>query len=151
MHYVFYDRDCNFCAWALSLLLRWDRAGELVPMPLQSPDADPWLGRMDDERRTASWHLGGDDRRARSGGEALADVLALLPGGRPLSAVARQTPGLTDHGYRWVAGHRVGLSRLVPTGAKRAAWELVAEREGQPPPLGGLSAGSCSLASANRC
>ena len=32
---VLYDDSCDFCAWLLSILLRWDRAGLLHTVALQ--------------------------------------------------------------------------------------------------------------------
>jgi predicted DCC family thiol-disulfide oxidoreductase YuxK len=77
----------------------------------------------------ASWHLVAPDGARLSGGAALPALLRLLPAGRAPAAVFAQAPGLTERGYRWVAGHRSQLSKLVPQRAKRRAAERVRARE----------------------
>jgi hypothetical protein len=37
----------------------------------------------------------------------------MLPGGRPLAACFRAFPRATERAYRWVAGHRDLLARLL--------------------------------------
>jgi predicted DCC family thiol-disulfide oxidoreductase YuxK len=126
---VLYDSDCGFCKWLLAGLLRWDRDGRLEPIALQRPEADTLLADLRPAERMASWHLVSPYGERRSGGEAIPPLLGRLPGGR-LPAVAFATfPGLTDRGYRWVAGHRTQLSKFVPAGAKRRASEHVRRRE----------------------
>lgn len=118
---VLYDADCGLCKWLLSLFLRWDRAGRLRPLALQRPEADKLLADLTPEQRAASWHLVSPAGRRDSAGAALVPLLRLLPGGGvPAGALAR-TPRVAEGGYRWVADHRAGLSRLVPARSKRRA------------------------------
>ncbi len=126
---VLYDGECGFCKWLLAGLLRWDRARRLRPVPLQSGSAAALLADLGEEQRFASWHLVAPDGARLSGGAALPALLRLLPGGRAPAAVLARFPGLTDRGYRWVAAHRVVLSRPVPAGLKRRAGARVRERE----------------------
>jgi predicted DCC family thiol-disulfide oxidoreductase YuxK len=65
---------------------------------------------MDDERKMASWHLVTKDGRVYSAGAALPPLLRLLPGGRPLAALAAAFPRLTERGYRHVARTRGPVS-----------------------------------------
>ncbi len=126
---VLYDGDCGLCKWLLAWLLRWDREGRLRPIALQRPEADVLLTDLDPAERMASWHLVSPGGKRVSAGPALPTLLGLLPGGRLPAAVFGRFPRLTNAGYRWVATHRVGISRFVPGGSKRRAADLVRERE----------------------
>jgi predicted DCC family thiol-disulfide oxidoreductase YuxK len=125
---VFYDADCGLCSWLLAGLLRWDRAGRLRPVTLQGAEADELLAQLAPEQRLASWHLISPAGDRSSGGAALPPLLRLLPGGSVPAATFARFPRLTERGYRWVADHRSGLSKLVPNGAKRRATERVRRR-----------------------
>jgi predicted DCC family thiol-disulfide oxidoreductase YuxK len=112
---LYYDRDCGFCRWTLAWILRWDRGGRLLPVPIENPeDLD-------------SWHFVHGGRRW-SGGLAFAPLLEELPGGRPLASLARRLEWVLVPGYRWVADHRTNLSRLVPARSKARADALVSAR-----------------------
>ena len=117
---VLYDAECGFCRRSLSVLLRWDRGGHLRPVALHDPAAEGLLGDMAPDERMASWHLIGPDGRRWSAGAALVPLLRLLPGGRAPAAVFARFPRLTDRGYRWVAGHRSQLSRLLGNRRERS-------------------------------
>jgi predicted DCC family thiol-disulfide oxidoreductase YuxK len=125
---VLYDRDCGFCNWLLSGLLRWDRAERLRPVALQSPEADSLLADLAPAERMASWHLIAPSGERTSGGTALPALLRLLPGGRAAASFFGRLPVLTDRAYEWVAGHRSQLSTLVPQSFKRRAGERVRAR-----------------------
>ena len=114
--------------WLLAGLLRWDRAGRLRPIALQSPEADRLLADLAPDERIASWHLIGPAGEPWSGGAAVAPLLRLLPGGRLPAAVFARFPSLTERAYQWVADHRPQLSRLVPSGLKERAAERVRAR-----------------------
>ena len=87
------------------------------------------LSDLEPAERVASWHLVEPSGNRRSAGDALAPLLAMLPGGRLPSAVLGRVPALTDRGYRLIAEHRAALSSLVPAGAKnRAAMSIEARR-----------------------
>jgi predicted DCC family thiol-disulfide oxidoreductase YuxK len=103
---LLYDADCGFCNWSLRRVLAWDRSGRLRPVALQDPEADRLLGGMDDEKKMASWHLVTADGRVYSGGAAFAPLLRLLPGARPLAALAAAAPRTTERLYRWGARKR---------------------------------------------
>jgi predicted DCC family thiol-disulfide oxidoreductase YuxK len=76
---------------------------------------------MNDAARLASWHLVVEDGTVYSGGAAVAPLLELLSGGRLPAAVFRRFPGLTNRGYRWVAGHRTALAKPLSGRAVRRA------------------------------
>jgi predicted DCC family thiol-disulfide oxidoreductase YuxK len=109
---ILFDSDCGFCRWSLSKILAWDRAGRLRPVALQSPEADDLLSEIDPERKMESWHLivGG---RIYSGGEAVPHLARLLPAGTPIASLGSTFPRTTDRAYRWVAGHRDRLGRVL--------------------------------------
>ena len=125
---MLYDEDCGFCRWTLAKLLAWDRQGRLRPEPIQGLEGQRLLAGMPDEERLASWHLAGPDGELRSGGAAIAPLLAMLPRGERLARLVERAPGLVDRGYRWVATHRTLLGKPVTIGARRRADEAVARR-----------------------
>jgi predicted DCC family thiol-disulfide oxidoreductase YuxK len=129
---ILYDAECGFCIWLLSALLRWDGAARLHPIALQRPEADELLQPLTSAERMASWHLISPSGERRSGGAGVPPLLRLLPAGRFPAAAFARVPGLTDHGYRWVARHRCQLSKCVPSRAKRRARRHVHQREREP-------------------
>ncbi len=112
-HVVLYDRDCGFCKWSLNKLLAWDRYRRLRPVAIQSEEGDRLLAAMPAAERLDSWHLVLPGGEIVSAGAAVAPLAELLPGGRPLAAVFRAFPVLTERAYRLVAGHRDVLARLL--------------------------------------
>lgn len=103
---ILFDSQCGFCRRSVERILRWDRHGRLRPVALQDPEADDLLAGVDEERKMASWHLVTEDGTVYSAGAAFPPLLRLLPGGRPLAALAAALPGLTDRAYRYVAHTR---------------------------------------------
>jgi predicted DCC family thiol-disulfide oxidoreductase YuxK len=126
---VLYDAECGLCKWLLAGLLRWDRNARLRPVALQRPEADELLADLAPADRMASWHLVSPSGTPHSAGAALPPLLKLLPGGRLPAAAFARFPKVTERGYRWVADHRSGLSKLVPSRAKQRASESVRRRE----------------------
>jgi hypothetical protein len=92
---------------------------------------------MSEEERMASWHLV-DPRRdpahpgVWSAGAAFAPLARLLPGARPLAAVAERFPNAAERSYRLVADHRSGLGKLVTDGAAARARRRIARRSEGP-------------------
>jgi len=126
---VLYDGDCGLCKWLLAGLLRFDPAGRLRPLALQLPEAEALLADLEPAERMASMHVVSPEGLRLSAGEALPALLRLLSGGRLPAAVLARFPGATGAGYRWVATHRIGISRFVPRRFKERAAERVRERE----------------------
>ncbi len=78
------------------MVVRLDRREQLAVLPLADPEAAPFLQRLSEEERFASWRL------VRKDG-------SLLGYGAVRSRFA-------DALYRLVARHRESLGRLVPDG-----------------------------------
>jgi predicted DCC family thiol-disulfide oxidoreductase YuxK len=127
---VLFDRDCGFCRWTVGKLLAWDRRGALRPVAIQSDEGARLLADLTPAERLASAHVVDAAGRRTSGGDAIAPVAAVLPGGRPLAALARRAPGAARAGYRAVAGRRGRWGRLVTEAAKARADERIARRGG---------------------
>ncbi len=79
-------------------------------------------------KRLLSAHAIGPDGKLRSGGDAIAVVAAVLPGGAPVRWLARLSPGLMRVGYRAVAGNRTRLGRFVNTRMRAGADAVIARR-----------------------
>lgn len=128
---ILYDADCGFCRWSTERILAWDRRGWLRPVALQDPEADELLPGMSEERKMGSWHLVTADGEVYSGGDAVPELLRLLPGGTRLASLAAAAPGLTDSAYDLVSRHRDRLARLLGKRAERA--DPQGRRGGRPP------------------
>ena len=126
---VLYDADCNFCATVAAALASWDRGHKLRFATIQGPVGDELLADLPPAARLESFHFIDDEGARTSGGAALAPLFASLPAGAPPSVAMRMLPGLADRGYRSVAGHRVGISRLVPSRSKRWARQVLERPE----------------------
>jgi predicted DCC family thiol-disulfide oxidoreductase YuxK len=130
---VLYDHDCGFCRWSIGRLLAWDRAGRLRPLAIQSAEGQGLLADLTPEQRLATAHAVDAQGRLTSGGDAMAPIAAVLPGGAPLAALGRRAPGLARAAYRAVAGRRSILGRLISDAAKARADERIARRSAPRP------------------
>jgi predicted DCC family thiol-disulfide oxidoreductase YuxK len=110
---LLYDGDCRFCRFSLERVLAWDRHSRIRPLALQDPEAERLLARLDAQARMDSWHLVERDGTLSSAGRAVAPLLRLLPGGRPLARIAELSPRLTEAAYGLVARNRPVLNRVV--------------------------------------
>jgi predicted DCC family thiol-disulfide oxidoreductase YuxK len=128
---VLFDRDCGFCRWSIGKLLAWDRAGRVRPVAIQSDEGQRLLADLTPAEREASAHAVDAAGRRSSGGDVLAPVADVLPGGRTLAALARRAPGVARAAYRAVADRRSWFGKLVSDAAKARADERIARR--QPP------------------
>lgn len=113
----------------MARLLDWDARGRLRPLAIQSAEGQRLLDGMDADLRLRSAHVVDERGRIRSGGAAVQTLAAVLPAGAPVGWLAGRLPGPTDAAYRWVADHRVGISRWVPSRWKRSATARIARRE----------------------
>jgi predicted DCC family thiol-disulfide oxidoreductase YuxK len=110
---VLYDEDCGFCRWSLDKLLAWDRRQALQSVSIQSARGRELLAGVPEELHLDSFHLVAPDGTVRSAGVAAAPLAQLLPGGRPLAALFRAFPGLTERAYRFIANHRDRWARML--------------------------------------
>ena len=107
---ILYDPDCGFCRVCVAVVLSWDRAGRLRPVPGEDLDA---------------WQLVLADGTVLSAGAAFSPLFRLLPGGTPLALLADRFPGAAESGYRWVADRRGAFGRVVPRSARRWADRVI--------------------------
>jgi len=110
---VLYDEDCGFCKWSLDKILAWDRRRALRPVPIQSEEGARLLANVPRARWLQSWHLASPSGEVHSGGAAAAPLAELLPAGKPLAALFRAFPRLTERAYRFVADNRNGFARAL--------------------------------------
>lgn len=112
---VLYDSDCAFCKWSLGKILAWDRRGALRPVAIQSPEGRELLtaAGVPEAELMDSWHLVVPTGEAASAGAAAPLLFEVLPGGAPIAALTRTFPKATERAYRWVAGNRNRLARLL--------------------------------------
>lgn len=126
---VFYDEDCGFCQVTLAALLRRDRDGRLLPLPIQGPEGDRLLGHLTPHDRLAAAHVVLPDGRVRSGGDAVAPIARELRFGTPVALAAGLLAAPVRAGYRLVAGNRTRLGRHVsPASRERASAEIAGHR-----------------------
>ncbi len=88
---ILYDPDCGFCRVCVAVVLTWDRAGRLRPVPLGSGEAADLLRGMPEAEQMASWHLA-EHPEIRSGGAAFSPLFRLLPGGGAVGAARGTVP-----------------------------------------------------------
>ena len=125
---ILYDPDCGFCRVCVAVVLSWDRAGRLRPVPLGSGEAADLLRGMPEAEQMASWHLA-EHPEIRSGGAAFSPLFRLLPGGTPFALVAERFPSAADRAYRWVADRRGAFGRVVPQRVRRWADRVIQASE----------------------
>jgi predicted DCC family thiol-disulfide oxidoreductase YuxK len=127
---LLYDADCAFCRLCTALVLAADRRRVLRPLPLRDPAAPALTPGIDEAARMSSWHLAAPDGTVRFGGDAVAPLLRLVPGGTPAAALAERFPAVVDRAYRWAVRHRSALGRWTPPRARRWADRRIAIAQG---------------------
>jgi predicted DCC family thiol-disulfide oxidoreductase YuxK len=130
---VLYDDDCGFCEVMLAVLLTWDRADRVRPVPIQSTRGEALLIDMKREDRLRSWHLLDAGGMLHSGGAGIPVIFAALPGGTPIANVVSRLPTTTARAYDWVASHRALLGRALRVRPRAWAARVIAERERSDP------------------
>jgi len=128
-----YDGECRFCRACLALVLAADRARRVEALTLDEAAARGLAEGVSGERWSGSWHAIDDAGTLRSGGAAVAPLLAEL-GLRPLAALAERAPGPIERAYRAVADRRGRLSRRLPAGVVRWADRVIGARASAPAP-----------------
>ncbi len=125
---VLYDADCGFCRWGVARVLGWDRGWTVRPVAIGSDEGAALLADLDEAARMGSWHLVDRDGGRTSAGAAIAPLMRLLPGGRPVAAIATRLPRATEALYRAIVRRRGWLGRAVSAGAAQRARRRIAER-----------------------
>ena len=110
---LLYDDDCGFCRWFAERIRRWDRAGALMFASIQSATGQELLGSVPPELRLATMHVVSVDGRVWSGGEAVRELLRVLPGGSLPAGLAGSLPETTDRLYRVLVRHRTTFGRWL--------------------------------------
>jgi predicted DCC family thiol-disulfide oxidoreductase YuxK len=105
---VLYDGRCRFCRSAAALMVAWDRRGRLAVVPFRDPLGVALAAGVPAGERFGALHARGPDGRLVSGPDALALVLACLPGTAPLRAAG------VHRLYGALARRRSRLGRWVP-------------------------------------
>lgn len=103
-----YDGDCGLCSRAVDVLRRWDRAGRLEFVPFQTLASRPDLASVAPEAARTAVQLVSPTGEVRTGADAAAPLLRLLPGTAPLRALL-SLPGANRAArrvYNWVARNR---------------------------------------------
>lgn len=105
---VFYDGSCGLCQAAVAWAVARDREHALEPIPFQSEEARARLGPERARRAEDELHVWSRAEGVRTGADAVAAMLARIPGWRwagralawwPVRMVARPV-------YRWIAARR---------------------------------------------
>jgi predicted DCC family thiol-disulfide oxidoreductase YuxK len=125
---LFYDADCRFCRWAISVVLRWDSPRVFGVGALDGELAEVILGHLIEDDRFGSWHVMDIHGHVTSRGEAVSGVLAEVRFGTRLAAISKRFPWLLDTLYERVKRQRGRLSRLVTDGADARARRLLESR-----------------------
>ena len=110
---LFYDADCALCTFFRNVILRLDIHHRIVSIPIGSPEADPYLGDLDEVHRWASMHVVGLDGVRSSGGCGFLEVLSVLPLVSGLGRLLRLRDSgqrLADRVYEFLVRLRAGLA-----------------------------------------
>lgn len=110
---LLWDGQCGFCRRSVNWVLERDELGVLAALPYQ--DCLDWLPDEIRERSERQAHLRSPDGRYWGGGAAFSRMAGLL--GHPILERLCTVPPfreIIELGYRWMAGHRTLISRLVP-------------------------------------
>lgn len=125
---VLYDADCGFCRWSVARLLALDRRGRLSPQAIQSEAGERLLAGLAPDRRLATAHVATADGHVASGGDAVALVAAAGTRNAAAGPLARAIAPVSRRVYRFVAGNRRALGRLVTPTMLQAADARIAAR-----------------------
>jgi predicted DCC family thiol-disulfide oxidoreductase YuxK len=112
---LIYDGSCGFCRAAVRGARALDRNRSLFAVAAQSAEGRLLTPSLSDRERLASFHLV-ENGEVRSGADAIASTLRLLPSLRPAAMLldrSRVANSSAAAVYRWVARERGRLGRLL--------------------------------------
>lgn len=112
-HTIIWDGDCGFCQWSVQRLMRRDRHGRFDDVPRQRATQPPMTPELMERtsREVVVWTRDGE---LLGGADAVLFVLGETGWGFMARLLAkRPCIGLMRWGYRWVADHRLLISRLL--------------------------------------
>ncbi len=110
-YHLIYDGDCGLCQQLATFIQQRDRHHRVRALTFNDSLAEQLLAALPREQWRNTFHVVLPDGTRKSGDAALAPLVALLPGGRPVSWLMRHTPlgrPLTTVIYRWLAARHVG-------------------------------------------
>lgn len=113
---VFFDGDCAMCSRLVAWALRRDRDGLLRPVPAGSDQAARLAGRDATPRLLEELHVFSAAGGLARGPEAVAALLARLPGWRWAApwVGARALAPVSRPLYRWIAARRRWFNGSCP-------------------------------------
>ncbi len=117
---LIYDAECPVCRGAVDWVRRRAVPGAFEYLPCGSEERARRFPAVARDACLRAMHLVLADGRVLAGGEAVPEILARLQGRRHRWAAALfRLPGagtLSGAFYRWFAGHRHRIARLVSRG-----------------------------------
>jgi predicted DCC family thiol-disulfide oxidoreductase YuxK len=111
-----FDGQCGVCTRSAAWVAERDTAGRVERLDLRDPVAAARFPSLDPASVRAALHVVDAAGRLSVGIDALARLLALLPGWR-LTARVMVMPGIrvaTDRAYRFFASRRLWFNRFFP-------------------------------------
>ncbi len=124
---VLYDEECGFCRYLLAILLRMDRHGRLLPIPIQGFDGQRLLSDLTPRERLATAHVVSATGRVYSGGDIAVPIARELPLGVGAAGVAARLGAPTRWAYGQLAANRTRLGRFVTSGRRERASRVIAD------------------------
>jgi predicted DCC family thiol-disulfide oxidoreductase YuxK len=112
---IIYDGMCVFCASTVNWIRQNDSAGAFEMLPCQSDVLETEFPGIDRTACMDALQLVMPDGRVFAGEKALPKILTILKRHRGAAALLRLpgTEGVWRAAYRWFAGHRYDIARLL--------------------------------------
>ena len=88
-----YDSDCGPCTRFAHVANSLDKHGKIDFISLTIADQQGLLNEISAPLRYRSFHLVSPNGEAKSGSEALLELIAILPGGKVISSIINHLPG----------------------------------------------------------
>jgi predicted DCC family thiol-disulfide oxidoreductase YuxK len=88
-----YDADCGPCTRFMHIVDHLDKREKIDFIPLTMADQQGLLNNISASLRYKSFHLIFPKGEAKSGSEAVLELIAILPGGKIISPIINYLPG----------------------------------------------------------